>query len=53
MGKIFERIINNRISKVVNISEAQAGGGQKGKATADYLLILNTIIQTHKKKKIK
>ena len=49
MGKIFERIINNRISKVVNISEAQAGG-QKGKATADHFLILNTIIQTHKNK---
>ena len=49
MGKLFERIINNRISKVVNISEAQAGG-QKGKATADHLLILNTIIQTHKNK---
>ena len=26
MGKLFERIINNRISKVVNISDAQAGG---------------------------
>ena len=49
MGKLFERIINNIISKVVNISDAQAGGGG-GKATADHLLILNTIIQTHKNK---
>ena len=29
MGKLFERIINNRISKVVNISEAQAGGAKR------------------------
>ena len=41
---MFERIINNRISKIVNILDAQAGW-QKGKATADHLLILNTIIK--------
>ena len=38
MGKLFERIINNRITKTVDITEAQAGG-QKGKSTADHLLI--------------
>ena len=48
MGKLFERIMNNRLTKTVNISDAQAGG-QKGKATADHLLILNTIIKNHKK----
>ena len=47
MGKLFERIINNRITKTVDITEAQAGG-QKGKSTADHLLILNTIIKHHK-----
>ena len=46
MGKLFEGIINNRITKTVNITEAQAGG-QKGKSTADHLLILNTIIKHH------
>ena len=25
-GQMFERIINNRISKTINITEAQAGG---------------------------
>ena len=39
MGKLYERIINNRITKEVEITEAQAGG-QKGKATTDHLLIL-------------
>ena len=48
MGKLFERIMNNRLTKTVNITDAQAGG-QKGKATADHLLILNTIIKNHKK----
>ena len=47
MGKLFERIINNRITKTVDITEAQAGG-QKGKSTEDHLLILNTIIKHHK-----
>ena len=46
MGKLFVRIINNRITKTVNITEAQAGG-QKGKSTADHLLILNRIIKHH------
>ena len=48
MGKLFERIMNNRLTKTVKITDAQAGG-QKGKATADHLLILNTIIKQHKK----
>ena len=47
MGKLFERIINNSY-KTVKITDAQAGG-QKVKATADHLLILNTIIKQHKK----
>ena len=42
-GKLFERIMNNRLTKTVKITDAQAGG-QKGKATADHILILNTII---------
>ena len=46
MGKLFERIVNNRITKTVDITEAQAGG-QKGKSTEDHLLILNTIIKHH------
>ena len=49
MGKLFEIIINNRLTKTVKITDAQAGG-QKGNATADHLLILNTIIKHHTKK---
>ena len=48
MGKLFERILNNRLTKTAKITDAQAGG-QKGRATADHLLILNTIIKQHKK----
>ena len=42
-GKLFERIIN-RITPKVKFTEAQ-GGGQKGKSTADHILILNSIIK--------
>ena len=43
-GKMFEKIINNRISKIINITEAQAGG-QKGRATVDHLTRLKDTIQ--------
>ena len=42
---MFERIINNRISKTINITEAQAGG-QKGRATVDHLTRLKDTIRT-------
>jgi hypothetical protein len=41
---VFERIINNRITKTINMTEAQAGG-QKGRATVDHLMRLNDTIQ--------
>ena len=44
IGKTMERLINNRLIKQVNITEAQAGG-QKGKSTTDHLLILKDTIQ--------
>ena len=50
MGKLHERIINNRITKEVEISEAQAGG-QKGKATTDHLLILKDLIKDAQNRK--
>ena len=37
MGKLFERIINNRIQNVVKFTEFQAGG-QQGKSTADHIV---------------
>ena len=39
IGKMFERLINNRINSEVNMSDAQAGG-IKGRATVDHILIL-------------
>ena len=49
VGKVYERIINERCIKMVNISDAQAGG-KKGSATTDHLLLLKETIQHHKTK---
>ena len=43
-GKLFERIVNNRITPKINMTESQAGG-QKGKATVDHLLRLKNTIK--------
>lgn len=43
-GKVFERIINNRITPRINMTEAQAGG-QKGAATVDHLMRLKDTIR--------
>ena len=50
MGKLFERLINNRIKHEIETTEVQAGG-QAGKSTADHISILNNIINHNKKKK--
>ena len=50
MGKMFERLINNRISPNVNMSDAQAGG-IKGRATVDHILILKELAHITKLKK--
>ena len=47
MGKLFERIINNRIQNVVKFTEFQAGG-QQGKSTADHINILKSLINHSK-----
>ena len=51
-GKLFERILDIRIKDNIDMTEAQAGG-QKGKATADHLNIINSIITHNKYKKNK
>ena len=50
VGKLYERILNNRISKEVDISEAQAGG-QEGKAITDHLLILKDLLKDAQNKR--
>ena len=44
-GKLFERIINERIKLLVNMSDAQAGG-RAGSSTTDHLLILSQTIKS-------
>ena len=50
IGKTFERIINNRIQKQINITDAQAGG-QKGRATTDHIMTLYDILMVPPKSK--
>ena len=50
MGKLFERLINNRATPRVNMSEAQAGG-TKGRATVDHILVLKELINIARKNK--
>ena len=48
LGKLFERIINERCKAVTNISDAQS---QAKRATTDHLLVLKEIISYQKQKK--
>ena len=50
IGKLFERIINERLRQIVEITDAQAGG-RAGSATTDHLLILNQAIKSAKNRK--
>lgn len=50
IGKLFERIINNRIEKSINISDEQAGGRKK-RATTDHINVLKSIARMNKKRK--
>ena len=43
-GKLYERILNERIKKEIHITDAQAGG-MEGNATADHLTTLNQAIK--------
>ena len=50
VGKVYERIINERIKKKLQITKAQAGG-KPGSSTADHLIVLKEAIQEIKKNK--
>ena len=50
MGKIYERLINNRVKQVLEITEAQAGG-KRGASTADHLMVLKETIKQNQNRK--
>ena len=50
VGKMFERLINNRMVPRVQMTDAQAGG-IKGRATVDHILVLKELVNAAKKKK--
>ena len=47
VGKLYERIINERTKETVKISEMQ-GGGKPGANTADHLLVLQETLRNQK-----
>ena len=49
-GKLYERMINNRILKMLDITEAQAGG-RKGSSTVDHIVLAKEIIHSAKTKR--
>ena len=49
-GKLYERMINERILSEINITYAQAGG-KKGSATVDHILIAKELIAAAKREK--
>ena len=49
-GKVYERLINERVLKKVNISDNQAGG-KKGAATVDHIVLAKEILNEIKKQK--
>ena len=46
-GKLYERMINERVLKKINISDEQAGG-KKGSATVDHIVLAKEIILSAK-----
>ena len=49
-GKLFERIINERITKKLNISINQAGG-QKNRSTSEHIILTKELIRNIRRKK--
>ena len=47
LGKLYERIINNKIPQIIEMTEAQL----RGAATVDHLKYINTYMQEMKKEK--
>ena len=47
IGKLFERLISNRVTPKINMTDAQAGG-IKGRATVDHILILKELVNITK-----
>ena len=49
-GKLYERMINERVLDKINISEAQAGG-RRGSSTVDHIVVLKELIAAAKREK--
>ncbi len=50
VGKLYERMINERVKRKVTMTLSQAGG-REGSSTADHILVLQEIVNTAKKDK--
>ena len=49
-GKLYERIINERILEQINMTEAQAGG-RRGSSTVDHIVLIKELIAAAKRQK--
>ena len=49
-GKVYERLVNERVIEMVNISDDQAGG-KRGSATVDHIVLAKEIIRSAKASK--
>jgi hypothetical protein len=47
-GKVYERLICERMKKEIKISDAQ-GGGRKGSSTSDYIRILGEVLRNNQR----
>ena len=49
-GKLYERIINERVLEQINMTEAQAGG-RRGSSTVDHIILMKELIAAAKREK--
>ena len=47
-GKVYERMVNERVLQKINISDAQAGG-KKGSATVDHIVLTKELMKSAKR----
>lgn len=51
LGKLFERVINNRVKKYLKFTQAQAGG-REGKSCVDHTFVLKSILNQHQQENV-
>lgn len=50
LGKLFERVVNNRVKQYLQFTQAQAGG-REGKSCVDHIFVIKSVINQFQKEK--